>query len=304
MESNPSQHPEIVPVVKLISLKINAERFIPDAAGLERRRGTLWIQGRKFPPNHQIWQQRKTQIDCLNELNTHAHTCACTHSRVLDLMSLLPTHTFCLINPHQTGTHLNIHLGVGRRLTGLSLFLLAALSLCRCINNSPCLSTTQSWSFFPSDKVSRSFYKLIRVCSLWSRQLWTQRIDLAGESTVPDHDFKQNPGLLWRGQPGPEQYPHWWPVRWPVRCVWGEGGGQEVRPCAEDPAMKLGRKISRMGSWIICGTSWKLADEEFFSLLVKKRRRKTFCFYLTYLTASNETSVTHQWVLFKHSNKL
>lgn len=34
MESNLSQHPEIVPVDKLISLNINAECFIPDAAGL------------------------------------------------------------------------------------------------------------------------------------------------------------------------------------------------------------------------------------------------------------------------------
>lgn len=81
-----------------------------------------------------------------------------------------------------------------------------SLSLSRYINNSPCLSTTQSWRFFPSDKVSRSFYKLIRVCSLWSRQLWTWRIDLAGEPAVPDHDFKQNPMFLWRGWPSPEQY--------------------------------------------------------------------------------------------------
>lgn len=79
MESNLSQHPEIVPVDKLISLNINAECFIPDAAGSERRTGMLWIQGWKFPPNHQIWQQRKTQIDCLNELNTHAHTHTPTH---------------------------------------------------------------------------------------------------------------------------------------------------------------------------------------------------------------------------------
>lgn len=41
MESNLSQHPEIVPVDKLISLNINAECFIPDAAGSERRTGML-----------------------------------------------------------------------------------------------------------------------------------------------------------------------------------------------------------------------------------------------------------------------
>lgn len=98
-----------------------------------------------------------------------------------------------------------------------------SLSLSRYINNSPCLSTTQSWRFFPSDKVSRSFYKLIRVCSLWSRQLWTRRIDLAGESAVPDHDFKQNPMFLWRGRPSPEQYPYY-PSIWLVQS--GGGGGQ------------------------------------------------------------------------------
>lgn len=41
MESNLSQHPEIVPVDKLISLNINAECFIPDAAGSECRTGIL-----------------------------------------------------------------------------------------------------------------------------------------------------------------------------------------------------------------------------------------------------------------------
>lgn len=79
MESNLSQHPEIVPVDKLISLNINAGCFIPDAAGSQCWTGMLWIQGSKFPPNHQIWQQRKTQIDCLNELNTHAFTQLHTH---------------------------------------------------------------------------------------------------------------------------------------------------------------------------------------------------------------------------------
>lgn len=98
-----------------------------------------------------------------------------------------------------------------------------SLSLSRYINNSPCLSTTQSWRFFPSDKVSRSFYKLIRVCSLWSRQLWTRRIDLAGESAVPDHDFKQNPMFLWRGRPSPEQYPYY-PSTWLVQSEGGGGG--------------------------------------------------------------------------------
>lgn len=61
--------------------------------------------------------------------------------------------------------------------------------------------------FFPSDKVSRSFYKLIRVCSLWSRQLWTRRIDLAGESAAPDHDFKRNPMVLWRHRARPGTIP-------------------------------------------------------------------------------------------------
>lgn len=41
MKSNLSQHPEIVPVDKLISLNINAGCFIPDAAGSERRTGML-----------------------------------------------------------------------------------------------------------------------------------------------------------------------------------------------------------------------------------------------------------------------
>lgn len=91
--------------------------------------------------------------------------------------------------------------------------------------------------FFPSDKVSRSFYKLIRVCSLWSRQLWTRRIDLAGESAVPDHDFKQNPMFLWRGRPSPEQYPYY-PSIWLVQSEggwwwwWGGEVGQAGSTCA------------------------------------------------------------------------
>ena len=133
MDSNLSQHPEIVPVDKLISLNINVERFIPDAAGSERRTGMLWIQGWKFPPNHQIWQQRKTQIDCLNELNTHAHahthshmpthTDTHTHTRVLDLMSLLTiflihlsapeTHTYMLTcSFSHTHRHTQTHTGL------------------------------------------------------------------------------------------------------------------------------------------------------------------------------------------------
>lgn len=135
MESNLSQHPEIVPVDKLISLNINAECFIPWRRGPGApSRNALNPRLEKFPPNHQIWQQRKTQIDSLNELNTHAHAHTARtppHTRVLDLMSLLTvflihlspppnthgharththTHTFCMINPHQTVTHLNIHI--------------------------------------------------------------------------------------------------------------------------------------------------------------------------------------------------
>lgn len=102
-----------------------------------------------------------------------------------------------------------------------------SLSLSRYINNSPCLSTTQSWRFFPSDKVSRSFYKLIRVCSLWSRQLWTRRIDLAGESAVPDHDFKQNPMFLWRGRAQPRTIPILPPpYDWSNLRVEGGGAGE------------------------------------------------------------------------------
>lgn len=77
MESNLSQHPEIVPVDKLISLNINVERFIPPRRGLAApKQERFESEGLEifFPSNHQIWQQRKTQIDCLNELNTDTHT--------------------------------------------------------------------------------------------------------------------------------------------------------------------------------------------------------------------------------------
>lgn len=116
-------------------------------------------------------------------------------------------HTLSVWSIHiKNVSHLNIHIR-RQKMAGRPLSLPpVSLSLSRYINNSPCLSTTQSWRFFPSDKVSRSFYKLIRVCSLWSRQLWTGRIDLAGEPAVPDHDFKQNPMFLWRSWPSPEQY--------------------------------------------------------------------------------------------------
>lgn len=86
-----------------------ASESFPDAAGSEHRMGMLWIQGWKFPPNHQIWQQRKTQIDSLNELNTHVrtHSHAYTHTRVLDLMSLLTTFLIHLSCPdtHNTVAH-------------------------------------------------------------------------------------------------------------------------------------------------------------------------------------------------------
>lgn len=117
-----------------------------------------------------------------------------------------------------------------------------SLSLSRYINNSPCLSTTQSWRFFPSDKVSRSFYKLIRVCSLWSRQLWTRRIDLAGESAVPDHDFKQNPMFLWRGRPSPEQYPYY-PSIWLVQSGGGGGADRKYPHVVEEV------KMAEVGFW-------------------------------------------------------
>lgn len=78
---------------------------IPGAAGLECRTGMLWIQGWKFPPNHQIWQQRKTQIDFLNELNTHAHTHAYTHTWSNESFNHLLHPSVSFWNTQHAGTH-------------------------------------------------------------------------------------------------------------------------------------------------------------------------------------------------------
>lgn len=125
---------------------------------------------------------------------------------------------------------------------GLSVFLQVPLSLSPgVLIIPPVYPPHRDGGFSPSDKVSRSFYKLIRVCSLWSRQLWTQRIDLAGESAVPDHDFKQNPVFLPRGRPSPEQY---YPSVWPTQSEgWGSGwgwrDGQEV-PADDELTAEVG----------------------------------------------------------------
>lgn len=195
----------------------------------------------------------------------HTLTHTPTHTGVLDLMSLLTIFLIHLSLPgtHNTVTHTHTHFLYDQstsnsnsfkysykvledgwsasRFPPLSLFLSPGILIIP-----PVSPPHRVGGFFPSDKVSRSFYKLIRVCSLWSRQLWTRRIDLAGESAVPDHDFKQNPMFLWRGRPSPEQYPYY-PSIWLVQSEggwwwwwWGGTGRKYLRVVEEVKTAEVG----------------------------------------------------------------